>query len=328
MSLDQFEEAVALYAVDALEPHEREALESHVRAGCEECLAALKEYQAAAGLLPYALPPEAVPFDLQTHLMRTFQLDFAKAGQPATAPKVPLRDRFLSWRELFGQPAFALALVLLVLVIGTYAVTLRAQLQNEATQRRQIETAMQNESARLAALQAQAADQEQKLNGIRTQLADTLGTTRDTLAAREAELDELRARVAQQNEPGALRRTLRTNDEMAAFLRGSNIHVVSLSGSDEAKSAGGLLLFDPSSKRAFLYAFNMPPLPAGKIYQLWAILDKPISAGTFGTEPGNKSRVFIQRIPELTRTKKFAVTMEPEGGRPQPTGPILLSGPV
>jgi anti-sigma-K factor RskA len=70
----------------------------------------------------------------------------------------------------------------------------------------------------------------------------------------------------------------------------------------------------------------MPALPPGKIYQLWAILDKPVSAGTFGTEPGNKSRVFIERLPELSRTKKFAVTVEPDGGRPQPTGPILLSG--
>ncbi|HEY3197606.1 MAG TPA: anti-sigma factor [Nitrospirales bacterium] len=328
MSLEQFEEAVALYAVDALEPHEREALEAHVRAGCEECRAALTEYQSAAGLLPYALPPEPVPFDLQTHLMRTFQLDFAKQGEPVPLSKVPLRDRFLNWWGPFGRPAFAVASVLLILGIGTYAVTLRSQLQNEAAQRRQIETAMQNESARLAALQVQAADQEQQLIRIRTQLADTLGTTRDTLAAREAELDELRARVAQQKEPGALGKTVRTDDEMAALLRGPNTRVVSLSGSDEAKSAGGLLLFDPSTKRAFLYAFNMPALPSGKIYQLWAIVDKPISAGTFGTEAGNKSRVFIQRMPDLTHTKKFAVTMEPEGGRSQPTGPILLSGPV
>ena len=325
MSLEQFEEAVALYAVDALEPAEREALESHVRAGCQECRAALKEYQAAAGLLPYALPAEAVPFDLQTHLMRTFQLDFAKSGEPATAPK-SLRDRFLNWRGLFGQPAFALAAVLLVLGIGAYAVTLRSQLQNEAAQRREIETVMQNESARLAALQAQIADQEQKLNKIRSEFADSLGTARDTLEAREAELAELRAQFAQQKERGPLNKTQRPGDEMTAFLRGSNIHVVSLSGSDEAKSAGGLLLFDPSSRRAFLYAFNMPPLPAGKTYQLWAILDKPVSAGIFGTEPGNKSRVFIQRLPELSRTKKFAVTVEPEGGRPEPTGPILLSG--
>jgi len=328
MSLDQFEESVALYAVNALEPHEREALEAHVRAGCEECRAALKEYQAAAGLLPYALPLEAVPFDLQTHLMRTFQLDFAKSREPEAASKVPLRDRFLGWRSLFARPAFAFALVLLVLVIGAYAVTLRSQLQQEAAQRRQIERAMQNESARLAALQAQTADQERKLDKIRSEFADSLGTARDTLQAREAEITELRAQFAQQKDRGPLNKAPRPGDEMAAFLRRSNVRVVSLSGSDEAKSATGILLFDPSSKQAFLYAYNMPPLPAGNVYQLWAIVDKPISAGTFGTEPGNKSRFFIQRIPELTRTKKFAVTMEPEGGRPQPSGPILLSGPV
>jgi len=36
MSHEQFEDAVALYAVDALEPAEREALEVHIRDGCEE----------------------------------------------------------------------------------------------------------------------------------------------------------------------------------------------------------------------------------------------------------------------------------------------------
>ena len=81
MSHEQFEDAVALYAVDALEPAEREALEAHIRDGCEECRAAMKEYRAAANLLPYALSPEAAPFDLQSHLMRTFELDRAQSGK-------------------------------------------------------------------------------------------------------------------------------------------------------------------------------------------------------------------------------------------------------
>jgi anti-sigma-K factor RskA len=85
-------------------------------------------------------------------------------------------------------------------------------------------------------------------------------------------------------------------------------------------------MFDPSSKRALLYAFNMPPLPAGKTYQLWAVLDKPISAGTFGTDTGHKGRLLTPRMPELSRIKKFAVSVEPEGGQPQPTGQIYLSG--
>jgi anti-sigma-K factor RskA len=75
-----------------------------------------------------------------------------------------------------------------------------------------------------------------------------------------------------------------------------------------------------------LYVFNMPPLPPDKTYQLWAILDRPISAATFGTDRGNKSRVMIRRVPQIDRIKQFAVSVEPDGGSPQPTGPIYLSG--
>ena len=35
-----------------------------------------------------------------------------------------------------------------------------------------------------------------------------------------------------------------------------------------AKSAGAFILFDPVTKKAWLYAFNLPALPNGKVYQL------------------------------------------------------------
>lgn len=332
MSHEQFEDAVALYAVDALEPAEREALEAHIRDGCEECRAAMKEYRAAANLLPYALSPEAAPFDLQSHLMRTFELDRAQSGKSGVGWTSPAGQgdfprTFLPWRRLIGQPVFALASIVLLLAVGIYALTLRSQLQSEAAQRRQIEMAMQDEGRRLTVLQLQATEQERKLNEIRNDFVDKLGTTRDTLVAREAELAQLRDRLAQQEQQASVsKKTPSREDEMAAFLRTPNIQVVSLTGSDEAKSAGGLLLLDPSSKKAFLYAFNMPPLPPGKTYQLWAILDRPVSAATFVTDSGNKSRIMIRRIRDLSQIKKFAVSMEPEGGQLQPTGQIYLSG--
>ena len=328
---EQFEDAVPLYAVDALEPAEREALEAHIRAGCEECRAAMKEYQGAANLLPYALPAEAAPFDLQSHLMRTFELDLAQSGKSGVGWTSPPGQgdfpKTLPWRRLIGQPAFVLASIVLLLAVGIYALTLRSQLQTEAAQRRQIEMAMQDEGRRLTVLQLQATEQERKLNEIRNDFVDKLGTTRDTLVAREAELAQLRERLAQQEQQARGSKKASTpGDEMAAFLRMPNIQVVSLTGSDEAKSAGGLLLLDPSSKKAFLYAFNMPPLPPGKTYQLWAILDRPVSAATFVTDSGNKSRIMIRRIRDLSQIKKFAVSMEPEGGQLQPTGQIYLSG--
>jgi anti-sigma-K factor RskA len=324
---EQFEESAALSVVDGLEPEERQALASHIGAGCEECRAALREYQATASLLPYALPPEPAPLDLQSHLMRLYELDFAKGGGNAVQEPQPEKGRWGgSWSSLFWPSAVAFASVVLLIILGGYALTLRSQLQTEAAQRRQIETAMHDEAQRLAALQAQASQQEESLKGIRNALADQLGTTRDTLAARETELAQLRDRLAQQEQQAVGKAP--KDDGIAMFLRAPNVKVVSLAGSDEAKAAGGLLFYDPSKRRALLYVFNMPPLPADKTYQLWAILDKPISAATFGTDRGNKSRVMISRVPQLDRIKQFAVSVEPDGGSPQPTGPIYLSGQV
>ena len=101
---------------------------------------------------------------------------------------------------------------------------------------------------------------------------------------------------------------------------------LSLAGLEQAKSAGAFLLYDQETKKAFFYAFNMPPLPAGKTYQLWAIVDKPVSAGTFEPDPGHKSRLLIRSIPPLESITKFAVSVEPQGGLPQPTGEIYLIG--
>jgi hypothetical protein len=327
VSHEQFEESAALSVVDALEPEERQLLVSHIRDGCAECRAALREFQITAGLLPYALPPEPAPLEMQSHLARLFELDFAKGGNHSVQEAQQEKRR---WRwdfsRLFGAPALAFASVILLILLGGYALTLRAQLETEAAQRRQIETAMHDEAQRLASLQAKAAEQEETLEGIRNALADQLGVTRDTLAARETELAELRDRLAQQEQQVSTFNKTSKDDGIAGFLRAPNVKVVSLAGSDEAKSAGGLLLYDPSRRRAFLYAFNMPALPPDKTYQLWAILDRPISAGTFGTDRGNKSRVMIPRVPQLDRIKQFAVSVEPDGGSPQPTGPIYLSG--
>jgi anti-sigma-K factor RskA len=332
MSHEQFEEAVALYAIEAAEPEERQALEAHLESGCEDCRTALREHQAAAGLLPYALAPVWVPTELRSRLREAFLQGFANAQPEPTAKLVTDRRRGVGrlltyWTSSLARPALAVASVVLLIGVGVYALTLRSQLEKEAGQRQQIETMMQNENARLAALQQQASEQEKALDVLRQDLADKLGTTRDALGAREVEVGQLRARVAQQQqEVAALNKALARGDEISPFLRSANIEVISLTGSDAAKGAGGLLLFDPDSQKALFYAFNMPPLPSGKTYQLWAILDKPISAGTFAPDAGNKTRLLIKRVPELTRINKFAVSLEPEGGRPAPTGPIYLSG--
>jgi anti-sigma-K factor RskA len=71
------------------------------------------------------------------------------------------------------------------------------------------------------------------------------------------------------------------------------------------------------------------PAPANKSYQLWLVpMDgKPISAGLIEYSSG-PIKPWTVKLPPGVAAKAFAVTLEPEGGMPQPTGPMVLVGPV
>jgi anti-sigma-K factor RskA len=75
-------------------------------------------------------------------------------------------------------------------------------------------------------------------------------------------------------------------------------------------------------------ASNLQPLPSGKTYQLWLIPTegKPISAGVFDPDAQGAGTILLPPLPAGVAAKAFAVTVEPAGGVPQPTGPIVLLG--
>ncbi|HET8579690.1 MAG TPA: anti-sigma factor, partial [Nitrospiraceae bacterium] len=327
-------EAVPLYAIGALDRQERQALEAHLLTGCAACRAALKEHQGVAALLPHGLSPVAVPPTLEAKVLGTVVPQLSRPDEKVSPTPVRWIDRMIpsrsSWQSWAFSPVLAFALALLLVGTGRYALSLRSQISLETAQRQQLETALQEETARLATLQHKTVEQEQLVASLREELrqrSEDLSGLQASLAEQEAELARVRTQLAQRDQNTAtLRKAIVQRDELVPFMRSPQVKVITLHGSEMAKSAGALLLFDPDSKTAFLYAFNMPLLPAGKIYQLWVIVDKPISAGMFGTDTGHKSRLVIRRIPDLAQITKFAVSLEPEGGRPQPTGDIYLVG--
>jgi len=350
MSHEQFEDAVPLYAIGALDRQERQALEAHLLTGCTACRAALKEYQGVATLLPYGLPPAAVPPTLGTQVITAVAQEPSRPNEGQTRVQVgPASGRWIerifpllpSWSSAFS-PTFAFVLLLLLAGTGWYTFSLNARVSLETAQRQQLETALQEETVRLAALQRKTMEHEQLVAGLQEELKQRAGDLtglQASLSEREAELALVRAQLTQrEQETITLRRALAQRDELIPFLRSPHVKVIALHGLDMAKSAGAFLLFDPESKKALLYGFNLPLLPVGKTYQLWAVLDKPISAGNlttdhisagiFSTDHGQKSRLVIRRMPDFSHITKFAVSLEPEGGRPQPTGAVYLVGQI
>ena len=74
-----------------------------------------------------------------------------------------------------------------------------------------------------------------------------------------------------------------------------------------------------------LIVTKLPPLPAGKAYEAWMLGGPaPRPAGVFTVDASGQGSRKLEPT-EGVPAKAFAVTVEPEGGVPEPTGPIVLA---
>jgi len=138
---------------------------------------------------------------------------------------------------------------------------------------------------------------------------------RETAAVKE--------RVARND--AALREELALYRGAVELLRDPTTRVVDLRGRDGAAAASGRMIWNAAGG-GHLLVTGLPPAPAGKTYALWAIAgDTPRPLGLFGVDASGRGGHRI--APESARdaVQVFAVTLEPEGGTPAPTGPILLT---
>jgi hypothetical protein len=87
--------------------------------------------------------------------------------------------------------------------------------------------------------------------------------------------------------------------------------------------ARGVLFVAADHQHWFLFVQGLQPVGPGRDYQLWFIADgTPISAGVFEAEDGTPVNLSSAEMPAGTQTA--AITVEPEGGAPAPTGPMVL----
>jgi anti-sigma-K factor RskA len=114
---------------------------------------------------------------------------------------------------------------------------------------------------------------------------------------------------------------------VTAFLGNPEVRVTALAGTPKSPQSSGKSLWDPKEKRALFYAAHLPVAPSGKTYQLWIIAqNKPFDAGTFSVDQNGNGFLKIDLLSEADKAQKFAVTLEPAGGVPQPTGEMHLLG--
>ena len=334
MTHDELEESVPLYAAGALDRTERQALEAHLLSGCASCHSALKDYQSVAALLPLGLSPTSPPRSLKATIMAgrnpapipaeaTSKEPVRPSLEPGEwmnhlfPPVAPARSLTLPW-------ALGLATLLIVAVGGYVAWNFAAQRSADTSNIQQLEASLQEKSMKLAGVHREVSEQAKILAELRNEMQQRMNEAtevKEQLAQRDAELEETRVQLSQQSGAHIVGTP---QDELATLLRIPNVKAVSLTGSDMAKRAAGVLLYDSRTQKVWLYSVNLPECPAGTTYQLWAIHDKPMSIGIFQMDRGDTAHLLVKKVPSFTDAKTFAVSLEPSGGRPQPTGPMYL----
>jgi anti-sigma-K factor RskA len=157
---------------------------------------------------------------------------------------------------------------------------------------------------------------------LATWLSASLYSARAQLAEREASADSVRAALA------AVQGRLTQREKTLNWILepGIELSVLNSTGSAEPR----IQFFTNRQKRmAMVHAFNLGPAEAGKVYQLWFIQDgKPVPSVTFNAEADGHAMVENIEMPEGSGITHAAVTVEPTGGSPAPTSPVILLGEV
>ncbi|SMO77462.1 anti-sigma factor [Fodinibius sediminis] len=122
---------------------------------------------------------------------------------------------------------------------------------------------------------------------------------------------------------------LQRKEEMLAILESRDVDMVLMSGLEINPNGFGKVIWDTENQQALLQVSNLPPIPTDKDYQLWLIRNnEPVSAGVFAVNDSSDTFFKIEEMVQADSqsANAFAITMEPKGGMPQPTGDMYLLG--
>jgi anti-sigma-K factor RskA len=123
------------------------------------------------------------------------------------------------------------------------------------------------------------------------------------------------------------RSELARRDLTTRVMESDDVRLLFLGGHGPQPNARAKVFWSEKAKRGIVVAGNLEPLPADRQYQLWVFVDgKPVDAGVFDADASGRALFESKDLSAIRTAENFAVTVEPRGGVPQPTGPIVLIG--
>ncbi len=292
---EEYLDRAAQAVFGTLGPAEEADLRAHM-VGCATCREAARGFEEAASAMTYTLPPATPSHDLKATIFARLAADGAAAGAgqpPAGAASA----------ELTAPPRLKLV----------------HDLAEERSARRPAAVGGSWRAAVVAlgtGLLASLA-----LNVYFWGHVGSLSGQVALLSQDKAAMDQKLAGMQQQAEQRAAQ---------IAVLQASDTRMAKIPGQPMAKDASAMLFFSPAEGAWLVAASGLPPADAGKTYQLWAVTaaGQKISMGTFQVGADGGATVRVEMPTPGMKPAAAAVSLEPVGGMPQPTGPIVMMGEI
>jgi anti-sigma-K factor RskA len=126
-----------------------------------------------------------------------------------------------------------------------------------------------------------------------------------------------------------LSRELDTKKRQIDDIVSPKTKVIAMAG-DEAPQANAKVMWDTKAQQWVIYIFDLPAPPSDKDYQLWYVTkNAKISAAVFRPDEQGQTVLKLTLPPDaLSGLAATAVTLEPKGGSPQPTGKFYLKASI
>jgi anti-sigma-K factor RskA len=166
------------------------------------------------------------------------------------------------------------------------------------------------------------------LSGLLARSTRRLEATGRQLASLSADFAHLEGQLA--SERRRLVSLQEAVDAQAQFLRvldGVQLRSASLAPT-EGRPGRARVLLDTDTGEAAVVLAGVPVLDPGKTYELWAIrgTKAPEPAGLLPVADPSGVALYVPPIPKPGDVTAFAISIEPAGGSPSPTGPVVLVG--
>ncbi|MDB9526477.1 anti-sigma factor [Oscillatoria sp. CS-180] len=143
----------------------------------------------------------------------------------------------------------------------------------------------------------------------------------EQLAATQTALEQLR-----QNELVTTRQELSRYQEAIDLLRQPNSRYMPLRGTEPGINSTGSLIIVVTMNSAILTLQDVPVLPEGQVYRMWALVEgEKVACGDF--RPDESGRVFVQLpVDQWGETPEIAITVEPTQELAEPIGEMVIFG--